>query len=129
MSNSPRAAVAAIFLALAILGAGCGKSQPPSTATSTADFKAALEGAPRPLREQLYSRPSVLIDGGKPAFQRTLATLRGYPVVVNKWASWCGPCRFEFPFFQKVAKQRGTKVAFMAVDGEDAKGSARKFLA
>jgi cytochrome c biogenesis protein CcmG/thiol:disulfide interchange protein DsbE len=49
-------------------------------------------------------------------------------VVVNKWASWCGPCRFEFPFFQEQVKQRGTRIAFLGVDSEDARGEAREFL-
>lgn len=37
------------------------------------------------------------------AFKARLEALRGHPVVVNQWASWCGPCRYEFPFFQKLA--------------------------
>jgi cytochrome c biogenesis protein CcmG/thiol:disulfide interchange protein DsbE len=115
-------------MTLLLAATGCGKSEPASEATSTADFRATLADAPRPFRQQLYSRPSVLLEGGKPQFQRTLSALRGYPVVVNKWASWCGPCRFEFPFFQKQAKQHGKRVAFMAVDGEDGRGPARKFL-
>ena len=123
-----RVTAAAAVLALALVVSGCGKSQPPSVATSTADFKAALAKAPQPLRTELYSQPSRLLDGGRPAFERKLARLRGYPVVVNKWASWCGPCRFEFPFFQKVSKARGKRIGFMAVDGEDGKGPARKFL-
>ena len=35
--------------------------------------------------------------------------LRGHPVVINKWASWCGPCRAEFPIFQQVATERGKR--------------------
>jgi cytochrome c biogenesis protein CcmG, thiol:disulfide interchange protein DsbE len=123
-----RTGVVVSVLTLAAMVSACGKDDPPSAATSTTDFEAALEGAPAALREQLYSRPSALVDGGKPAFERTLAKLRGYPVVVNKWASWCGPCRFEFPFFQEEAKRRGKRIAFMAVDGEDGKGRAREFL-
>ena len=49
-------------------------------------------------------------------------------MVVNKWASWCGPCRFEFPFFQKQVAKHGRQVAFLAVDGEDARDSAHRFL-
>jgi cytochrome c biogenesis protein CcmG/thiol:disulfide interchange protein DsbE len=119
---------AAVAVALAALLAGCGKSQPPSTAKSTADFRAALTGAPAPLQRQLYSRPGRLVDGGRAAFERTVAALHGYPVVVNKWASWCGPCRFEFPFFQQEVKRQGKRVGFMAVNGEDGKGPAADFL-
>ena len=128
MARCCRIAAVVTLLTLAAVMSACGKNQPPSAATSTTDFKAALAGAPAPLRDALYSRPSVLLDGGKPEFERTLAKLHGYPVVVNKWASWCGPCRYEFPFFQEQAKRSGKRIAFMGVDGEDGKGQARKFL-
>jgi cytochrome c biogenesis protein CcmG, thiol:disulfide interchange protein DsbE len=107
--------------------AACGADEPESAATR-ADFKRALAGAPAPLA-RLYARPGELVDGGTPAFERQIAALRGHPVVVNKWASWCGPCRFEFPFFQKQVAKRGKRVAFLGVDGEDSRDAARRFLA
>jgi cytochrome c biogenesis protein CcmG, thiol:disulfide interchange protein DsbE len=70
-----------------------------------------------------------VLDGGPPAFKRQIAALRGRPVVVNKWASWCGPCRFEFPFFQKQVTKRGKEIAFLGVDGEDSRDGAHRFLA
>jgi cytochrome c biogenesis protein CcmG, thiol:disulfide interchange protein DsbE len=66
--------------------------------------------------------------GGKPAFQRELRELRGKPVVVNKWASWCTPCRAEFPFLARQAKKLKGKVAFLGVDAQDVEADARKFL-
>ena len=113
-------------LLLAAAAAGCG-SEPPRSAATAADYERALADAPPPLA-QLYSRPGELVGGGPEAFERTLEGLRGYPVVVNKWASWCGPCRFEFPFFQQQVMKRGTKVGFLAVDSEDAREEAREFL-
>jgi cytochrome c biogenesis protein CcmG, thiol:disulfide interchange protein DsbE len=107
--------------------AGCGSSQPPSAATA-AEFKAALAGAP-PALAALYGAPGRVLAGGPSAFKREIANLNGHPVVVNKWASWCGPCRFEFPFFQKQVTKRGKSVAFLGVDGEDSKDGARGFLA
>jgi cytochrome c biogenesis protein CcmG/thiol:disulfide interchange protein DsbE len=106
--------------------AGCGASQPRSAATA-ADFKAALAGAP-PALAALYGAPGRVLDGGPTAFKRQIANLRGHPIVVNKWASWCGPCRFEFPFFQAQVKKRGKSIAFLAVDGEDSRDGARSFL-
>jgi cytochrome c biogenesis protein CcmG, thiol:disulfide interchange protein DsbE len=114
------------ILAAALLAGGCGADRPESAARP-ADYERALADAPAPLA-RLYARPNQLLNGGPEAFQRTLRGLRGHPVVVNKWASWCGPCRFEFPFFQRQVKQRGTRIAFLGVDGEDARGQARKFL-
>jgi cytochrome c biogenesis protein CcmG, thiol:disulfide interchange protein DsbE len=105
---------------------GCGSAEPKSAANQ-GDFKRALAGASAPLA-RLYARPGALLEGGTSAYKRQIAGLHGYPVVVNKWASWCGPCRFEFPFFQKQVTKRGKQIAFLGVDGEDSKDGARRFL-
>lgn len=107
--------------------AGCGRAQPKSAATKS-DFETALAGAPRPL-EKLYARGDEILDGGVEAYQAQLRALRGYPVVVNKWASWCAPCRFEFPFFQRLVRRYGKRIAFLAIDSRDSKDDARRFLA
>jgi thiol-disulfide isomerase/thioredoxin len=86
-----------------------------------------LAAAPGALRG-LYAQANQLLPGGKPAFDKRLAELRGHPVVVNKWASWCGPCQSEFPVFQSVATQKGKQVAFLGVDGTDVDAAARRFL-
>jgi cytochrome c biogenesis protein CcmG, thiol:disulfide interchange protein DsbE len=69
------------------------------------------------------------VDGGVPAFKAELRKLRGQPVVVNKWASWCGPCLEEFPFLRDQANKLRGKVAFLGVNSVDHDGNARKFLA
>lgn len=122
---APTRAIAAL-VALTALCSGCGGGEPTSAVTP-AQFETALKGAPPPLA-RLYSRPSEIVNGGPGAFRRQLASLRGYPVVVNKWASWCGPCRFEFPFFQRLARKRGTEVAFLGVDSLDSREDAKRFL-
>jgi cytochrome oxidase Cu insertion factor (SCO1/SenC/PrrC family)/thiol-disulfide isomerase/thioredoxin len=70
-----------------------------------------------------------LLGGGGRAFRRRLATLRGDPVVVNAWASWCPPCRSELPLFAAAARRFGGRVAFLGLDVSDADGPARAFLA
>jgi cytochrome c biogenesis protein CcmG/thiol:disulfide interchange protein DsbE len=118
-------AVLALATLLAALAA-CGSSEPESAATE-ADYKRALAGAPAALAS-LYREGGQLLDGGPDAYERRLAALEGHPVVVNKWASWCGPCRFEFPFFQKQVAKRGKQIAFLGLDAEDSRDGARRFL-
>jgi cytochrome c biogenesis protein CcmG/thiol:disulfide interchange protein DsbE len=89
--------------------------------------KAKLEGAPAPLAS-LYAQASAILPGGKDAFEQRIAGL-DHPAVVNKWASWCHPCRAEFPIFQQVATQRGKQVAFLGINGADKDPAAKKFLA
>ena len=91
------------------------------------DYGAALAGSPAPLA-RLHAEGNRLLPGGPAAFGRRIAALRGYPIVVNKWASWCIPCREEFPFFQAQAASRGKRVAFLGVDANDYRGAAQEFL-
>ncbi len=77
--------------------------------------------------EASVSSPA-LLDGGRKAFEAKLASLRGTPVVVNQWASWCGPCRTEFPHFREQARDRRGEVAFLGVDAMDSRDAAARFL-
>ena len=49
----------------------------------------------------------------------SLSSMQGKPVVVNFWASWCGPCKSEMPDFQKAYEQHGEAVHFMIVNMTD----------
>jgi thiol-disulfide isomerase/thioredoxin len=106
--------------------AGCG-STAHSAAPDATQLRQDLAGSP-PELAALHAQANHLLDGGKTAFDARLKALHGYPVVVNKWASWCGPCQTEFPAFQQAAAKLGKKVAFIGIDGQDSKGAASTFL-
>lgn len=111
---------------MAACGGDEGAGNPDSRLT-VEEAKAPIPDAPRPLRE-LRADANELLGGGPEEFQRRLDSVRGFPVVVNVWASWCGPCRHEFPFFQSQATQRADEVAFLGVDVADSTAAAKTFL-
>jgi cytochrome c biogenesis protein CcmG/thiol:disulfide interchange protein DsbE len=57
-----------------------------------------------------------------------LGDLRGYPVVLNFWASWCSPCQREAALLASAARARRGRVVFVGVDVNDLTGDARHFL-
>jgi cytochrome c biogenesis protein CcmG/thiol:disulfide interchange protein DsbE len=123
--------ILAAVLVVGLSQAGGGNDEQEATPAAPFDLDAAraqLEGAPAPLAE-LHEQSSQLLDGGVPAFEKRLDELKGTPVVINKWASWCGPCRSEFPVFQRVATERGREIAFLGVNSHDSTQPARDFLA
>lgn len=61
----------------------------------------------------------------------SLESLRGRPVVVNLWATWCPPCRHETPYLQSLYeryREDGLQMVGITVDGRSATGDARAFL-
>lgn len=62
----------------------------------------------------------VELDGeGLDGEDLSLAQLRGEPVVVNVWASWCPPCRLEQPELNEVADDLGSRATFVGVNVRD----------
>jgi len=59
----------------------------------------------------------------------SLSELRGTPLVLNFWASWCDPCRAEAKVLEKAWKQQsGSDVLFLGLDAQDAREDARDFI-
>jgi thiol-disulfide isomerase/thioredoxin len=122
----------AVILALLIVGLAELSSSSPSPSRPSkltlAQMRARLAGAPAPLAA-LHAQASELLPGGLTALRARLTSLRGQPVVINKWASWCVPCRSEFGAFQGASLALGRRVAFIGVDsGDTSRGAGASFL-
>lgn len=108
-------------------GAGSGSGDRKSALPSDAQVTTRLAGAPAPLAA-LHAQANEILPGGKQAYAARLKALRGYPVVVNVWAAWCGPCRLELPSFQTAGLDYGKRVAFLGVNRADVTADAKKLL-
>jgi len=124
--SRPLLALAVLALAALVHG-GCGNADGSGSGDPHPDYAKALAGSPAPLAA-LHRQANQLLPGGNEAYEQRIADLRGYPVVVNVWASWCGPCRFEFPVLQKLSARYGKKVAFLGVNSEDSEDAAGTYL-
>jgi cytochrome c biogenesis protein CcmG, thiol:disulfide interchange protein DsbE len=119
----------------AALAPGCGGDGEPAKGLESPAARARLAAAERRLEREsppplarLYAERGRVLGGGLHAFRARLRELRGHPVVVNKWASWCAPCRSEMPLLRREALARGRRIAFLGANTSDSPSAARRFL-
>jgi cytochrome c biogenesis protein CcmG/thiol:disulfide interchange protein DsbE len=136
------AVVVAVLLGAAT---GCGNQSVPTTAPSAP----AVEGTPSseyepvaapgvdscaalPFRESGAGGENRLPEWRLPCLVSgppvDLARLGGKPVLINLWATWCGPCREEMPILQNAHIRHRDKIAFLGVDTKDSPQRAAAFL-
>ncbi len=120
---------AAALVAVLAVGIMQGRTETERTPEfDLAQAKRSLAGAPGPLAA-LHARANVLEpDADVATYKAMLRQLKGHPVVVNGWATWCAPCKLEFPIFQQVSTKLGRRVAFFGVNIEDNRARAEAFL-
>ncbi|HQY91825.1 redoxin domain-containing protein [Caldilinea sp.] len=110
-----------IFLVVLVLGAGWLWWTRPGAMTSdpVADVSAQpAVGRPAPD----FTLPT--LDGG----EFRLSDYRGKPVVLNFWATWCGPCQRELPAIERAAEHYRDVVVFAAVDQAETQQRVQEFV-
>ena len=106
MGNKIRTSLPIILL-VGILASGCGPAQPAAN-TTTPQIPEGINIGNRAIDFELQT-----LDGKTVK----LSDYRGKPVLLNFWATWCGPCRFEVPFLNQINKSYSDKwLVMLAVD-------------
>jgi cytochrome c biogenesis protein CcmG, thiol:disulfide interchange protein DsbE len=119
-----------LLAALALGACGSGSGSDGSGAAAQGDTPAqppSTSGLPSALAANVRQADRI-VGEGEGDFQKQLKRMRGYPVVVNQWASWCDPCRFEFPFFHSMTTKYRKQVGFIGLDMQDRRNDAEEFL-
>lgn len=117
--------VSALLLVSALLAAFAGPAAALHRGTSDDSKKPATAAAEKTLTGDL---PIIDLEG----YKNLLAERRGRPVVVSFWATWCEPCRGEFPLVNEMARRftpRGVDFIGISLDDEADRNVARRFLA
>ena len=107
---------------LALLAVACSGTAQGSAGAGSVAGDGATGIIPAAQREPAPSVDGVTLDGEQIALEDLPA-----PVVINFWASWCGPCAKEAPALRNVARAYDGRVSFIGVNVKDEPAAARRF--
>ena len=100
-------------------------SQPKVSKISAEELRTKLGGAP-PALAAVHAQANDLLPGARKGLQARVKALRGHPVVVNVWASWCVTCRDEHPVLVDFAATK--RVPLVGLNYKDQREDALKWL-
>ena len=140
--NKKTLLILCLVLALVLIGAGAlynslaGSVQLGGLATTPPETQAPTEIPGEESTEPADTHPTDPPASIAPDFtmldmegnEVTLASFFGKPIVLNFWASWCGPCKMEMPEIQKFYDKYGQEIHFLLVSVDDSLDAAKSFI-
>ena len=135
MNNKIKFIAVAAALAAVIAGAAVGYSELSDRYGAGNETQTAAAGTAKPERtaepEEQEAPDFTMLDGS--GAEVTLSAFRGKPVVLNFWATWCGPCKSELPAFDEAYAEYGDRIQFvmlnLAEPGGENKTEVEQFAA